>query len=148
MCDVANSSVGPKDASGKLAYVRVATFNKQTTESAKAALRQLKADGATRQSSSWIGTASSCCQQGYNTAAVMYHDYVSAARYHDHVHHSFYNTMSCMDTCAQYTYRISMHLSMCSVYLYICCVVSHAMRKGMYCTSYSIVCSCSVDIPL
>ena len=51
MCGSANSAVGPADASGKLAYVRVATFNKQTTESAKAALRQLKADGATRQSS-------------------------------------------------------------------------------------------------
>ncbi|KAL3153523.1 hypothetical protein ABBQ38_011854 [Trebouxia sp. C0009 RCD-2024] len=48
MCGSASSAVGPADASGKLAYVRVATFNKQTTESAKAALRQLKADGATR----------------------------------------------------------------------------------------------------
>ena len=135
MCDVANSSVGPKDASGKLAYVRVATFNKQTTESAKTALRQLKADGATRQSSSWIGTTSFYCPKGYNTAAVMYHDHVSAVMYHDPVHHSFYNITSCMNTCGQYTYHISMHLSMCSVYLYICCVVSHAVRKGMYCTS-------------
>ena len=54
MCGSAGSAVGPAGASGKLAYVRVATFNKQTTESAKAALRQLKADGATRQSSSLV----------------------------------------------------------------------------------------------
>ena len=48
MCDAVNRSVGPSGMAGKLAYVRVATFNKQTTESAKAAIRQLKADGATR----------------------------------------------------------------------------------------------------
>lgn len=48
MCESVSHSVGPADASGKLAYVRVATFNKQTTGDAKAAFRQLKADGATR----------------------------------------------------------------------------------------------------
>ncbi len=48
MCGPVSESVGPAAASGKLAYVRVATFNKQTTENAKAAFRQLKADGATR----------------------------------------------------------------------------------------------------
>lgn len=60
MCGSAGSAGGPPDALGKLAYVRVATFNKQTTESAKAALRQLKADGATRQSAS---PAPSCVVQ-------------------------------------------------------------------------------------
>ena len=48
MCGAVDRGVGPGDASGKLGYVRVATFNKQTTESAKAAFRQLKAEGATR----------------------------------------------------------------------------------------------------
>ncbi len=48
MCGPVSDTVGPAHASGKLAYVRVATFNKQTTESAKAAFRQLKADGASR----------------------------------------------------------------------------------------------------
>ena len=48
MCGPVSDTVGPSEASGKLAYVRVATFNKQTTENAKAAFRQLKADGASR----------------------------------------------------------------------------------------------------
>ncbi len=48
MCGPVSDTVGPAEASGKLAYVRVATFNKQTTENAKAAFRQLKADGASR----------------------------------------------------------------------------------------------------
>ncbi|KAL0021799.1 hypothetical protein WJX77_001884 [Trebouxia sp. C0004] len=48
MCGPVSDVVGPAAASGKLAYVRVATFNKQTTESAKAAFRRLKADGASR----------------------------------------------------------------------------------------------------
>lgn len=48
MCGPVSDMVGPADASAKLAYVRVATFNKQTTENAKAAFRQLKADGASR----------------------------------------------------------------------------------------------------
>ena len=50
MCPSVSSTVGPANASGKLGFVRIATFNKQTTESAKAAFRQLKADGATRYS--------------------------------------------------------------------------------------------------
>ena len=48
MCGPVSDTVGPSEASGKLAYVRVATFNKQTTENAKAAFRQLKAEGASR----------------------------------------------------------------------------------------------------
>ena len=48
MCGPVSDAVGPAEASGKLAYVRVATFNKQTTENAKAAFRQLKAEGASR----------------------------------------------------------------------------------------------------
>lgn len=48
MCPSVSSTVGPADANGKLGFVRISTFNKQTTESAKAAFRQLKADGATR----------------------------------------------------------------------------------------------------
>ena len=48
MCESISRTVGPAESTGKLGYVRIATFNKQTTESAKAAFRQLKADGATR----------------------------------------------------------------------------------------------------
>ncbi len=60
MCGPVSDMVGPADASGKLAYVRVATFNKQTTESAKAAFRQLKADGASRYALPGK-TAERCC---------------------------------------------------------------------------------------
>jgi len=60
MCGPVSDTVGPAEASGKLAYVRVATFNKQTTENAKAAFRQLKADGASRYALPG-GIAESCC---------------------------------------------------------------------------------------
>lgn len=50
MCSSVSNTVGPTGSSGKLGFVRIATFNKQTTENAKAAFRQLKADGATRSS--------------------------------------------------------------------------------------------------
>ena len=50
LCSSVSNSVGPASTSGKLGFVRIATFNKQTTESAKAAFRQLKADGASRSS--------------------------------------------------------------------------------------------------
>lgn len=70
LCSSVSSSVGPASASGKLGYVRIATFNKQTTESAKAAFRQLKADGATRFVASVLGpvhNASLCMQLGSAT---------------------------------------------------------------------------------
>ena len=60
MCGPVSDTVGPAEASGKLAYVRVATFNKQTTENAKAAFRQLKADGASRYAMP-DQTVESCC---------------------------------------------------------------------------------------
>ena len=95
MCDDANSAVGPLDASGKLAYVRVATFNKQTTESAKAALRQLKADGATRQSS--LSPFFAFALPFFFWAIVLHvlHAlvYITAGALKPH----------CIDTCVQYT---------------------------------------------
>jgi len=36
------------EASGKVGYIRVATFSKQTTDNVKAALHQLQAEGANR----------------------------------------------------------------------------------------------------
>ena len=36
------------DGAGKIGYIRVATFSKQTPDSARAALQKLKADGADR----------------------------------------------------------------------------------------------------
>lgn len=60
MCGPVSDKVGPAEASGKLAYVRVATFNKQTTENAKAAFRQLKADGATRSATCFTAVSVAC----------------------------------------------------------------------------------------
>ena len=65
ICPSVSSTVGPANASGKLGFVRIATFNKQTTESAKDAFRQLKADGATRYSAvfsncQWIKLCHMC----------------------------------------------------------------------------------------
>lgn len=36
------------DSSGKIGYIRVATFSKQTPDNARSALQKLKADGAER----------------------------------------------------------------------------------------------------
>ena len=48
LCGAVGSAVGPKGADSKLGYIRVATFNKQTSDSFRQALDKLKADGAGR----------------------------------------------------------------------------------------------------
>ena len=55
LCGQASSSTevsGPEtpevDSPGKIGYIRVATFSKQTPENARSALQKLKADGAER----------------------------------------------------------------------------------------------------
>lgn len=55
LCGQASSSTeagGPEtlkvDSTGKIGYIRVATFSKQTPDNARSALQKLKADGAER----------------------------------------------------------------------------------------------------
>ena len=48
LCSSSSSSGGGGSSSAKTGYIRLATFNKQTPERARAALQKLKADGADR----------------------------------------------------------------------------------------------------
>ena len=47
LCPSGGSGSG-SEAAGKLGFIRIATFNKRTPQNARAAIRQLRSDGASR----------------------------------------------------------------------------------------------------